>query len=446
MDAANPAAAKAKKKRRSITASTKLKVVEYAKQSSNRQAGREFGFDEKMVRDWRKNEAKLKEIPGNKRARRGRKCFHPKLEDDLSTWIITLREAGRSISTVAIRMKARELAERQGINNFYASPTWCYKFMRRKKFSIRTRTTVGQKLPDDWEEKMDNFKTFVKNMIERENYPMDKIGNMDEVPLTFDAPPNRTVAQTGDKSVKITTTGNEKTRFTVVLACLASGKKLKPMVIFRRITMPKEKFPTGVTVKCNRRGWMTEDLMRVWINEIWKGRPGAFFRPESMLVMDSMTAHITEGIKKECQNIKTSLGIIPGGLTSKLQPLDVGVNHVFKMHVRALWEKWMAEGIHTYTATGKQRKAPYAEVCRWVLEAWAKVSEDIVRKSFVSTFLPKPDDSSDDDNDDASSNDEDDEPAAVNIPENLLRLFQSDSEDSDFDGFSSADDTDTDSE
>ena len=50
---------------------------------------------------------------------------------------------------------------------------------------------------------------------------------------------NRTVSKTGEKTVKIRTTGNEKNRLTVVLTCAGDGSKLKPLVIFKRKTMPK---------------------------------------------------------------------------------------------------------------------------------------------------------------------------------------------------------------
>jgi hypothetical protein len=41
---------------------------------------------------------------------------------------------------------------------------------------------------------------------------------MDEVPLTFDIPMNRTVEKKGTSSITIRTTGHEKSSFTVVLA------------------------------------------------------------------------------------------------------------------------------------------------------------------------------------------------------------------------------------
>ena len=72
--------------------------------------------------------------------------------------------------------------------------------------------------------------------------------------MFFDLPRNSTVHMIGDKTVSIKTSGHEKTHFTIILACLADGTKLKPAVVFKRKTMPKEKFPTGVLVYVQPKG------------------------------------------------------------------------------------------------------------------------------------------------------------------------------------------------
>ena len=82
--------------------------------------------------------------------------------------------------------------------------------------------------------------------------------------MCFDAPYSRTVDETGVNTVPITTTGNEKTHFTVVLACSETGKKLKPLVIFKRKTLSKENVPNGVVVHCQSKGWVDRDGMAVW--------------------------------------------------------------------------------------------------------------------------------------------------------------------------------------
>mgnify|MGYP000179720016 CR=1 FL=1 len=60
------------------------------------------------------------------------------------------------------------------------------------------------------------------------------MGNMDEVPVPFDLFYGHTVALKGSDCVKIDTTGHEKAYFTVVLCVTATGKKLPPMLIFKK--------------------------------------------------------------------------------------------------------------------------------------------------------------------------------------------------------------------
>jgi hypothetical protein len=72
---------------------------------------------------------------------------------------------------------------------------------------------------------------------------------------------NRTVEKKDTSSITIRTTGHEKSSFTVVLACTASGRKLPPMMIFKRKTAIKEKLPSGVIVHNNEKGWMDNNVM-----------------------------------------------------------------------------------------------------------------------------------------------------------------------------------------
>ena len=91
-------------------------------------------------------------------------------------------------------------------------------------------------------EKLKSFRTFVQKQIDDHKIRNDNIIIMDQLPLTFDIPMNRTVKQNGTSSVTIGTTGHEKSSFIVVLVCTASGRKLPPMMIFTRKTTIKESF------------------------------------------------------------------------------------------------------------------------------------------------------------------------------------------------------------
>lgn len=71
----------------------------------------------------------------------------------------------------------------------------------------------------------------------------------------------------------------------------------------------------------------------------------------ALLMLDQFRAHISKTTKKCFKEVKTHLAVIPGGLTSQLQPLDVSINKPFKVFMREEWNKWMAAGNHDLTPT-----------------------------------------------------------------------------------------------
>ena len=67
------------------------------------------------------------------------------------------------------------------------------------------------------------------------NIPISAIGNMGKTPCWLYMPGETTVEHVGARSVPMRTTGNEKSRFTVVLAVMADGRKLKPFVVLKGV-------------------------------------------------------------------------------------------------------------------------------------------------------------------------------------------------------------------
>ena len=92
---------------------------------------------------------------------------------------------------------------------------------------------------------------------------------------------------------------------------------------------------------------------------------------------------MTDKVRRHADKATTSdLAIIPGGLTSQVQPADVSWNKPFKSAYRELYDKWMAEGDKSFTASGNL-KAPEKLLClQWVNEAWNSVSSEVIQKVF----------------------------------------------------------------
>ena len=82
------------------------------------------------------------------------------------------------------------------------------------------------------------------------------------------------------------------------------------------------------------------------------------------------------------KNAKTDACIIPGGLTSHLQPADVSWNKSFKSAYEDLYNEWMATGKHSFTKAGNM-KAPDKLTClNWVKVAWSSVTAETIIMSF----------------------------------------------------------------
>ena len=196
--------------------------------------------------------------------------------------------------------------------------------------SLRVKTKSSQELPRDLKEKITKSFSYIIKIRKKYDYPLVNIGNMDETPVWLDMPSARTVNTVGEKTVLVKTTGHEKNRFKVVLSCLADGTKLKPMIIFKRKTVPNFPFPAGVIIHAQKNGWMDEAGMKIWIGKVWRGRPGGLLRKKSLLVYGSFSAHLVDSVKTSLRSAHHSnIAVIPGCLTS-VQPIDVRLNNPFK--------------------------------------------------------------------------------------------------------------------
>lgn len=381
--------------------SFKLKVVQCAIESNNSNAARVFGVATKQVREWQKQEDILKSMPRTHKANKMNPPKWPVLEDEITKWVEGQRLNGFIITRPMIRLMALKWADthKSESKDFKATRGWCSRFMLRRNLVLRVKTKMAQKLPADLEHKILNFQRYVIRARQRHDYPLALIGNMDETPVYFDLPGNRTVNKRGDKTVFVRTTGHERQRFTVVLACLADGTKLPPMVIFKRKTFFKKKevFPKGVIVHTQEKGWMDDTGCIKWINNVWARRPGGLRKQRSLLVWDMFKSHLSDAVKKCAYRNNTDLAVIPGGLTSVVQPLDVCLNKPFKDNIRKCWNEWMVSGKQTSTPAGNMRAAPLSTVCEWVLKSWEQIATETIVRSFKKCSISNKLDGTEDD-------------------------------------------------
>ena len=113
-------------------------------------------------------------------------------------WILVRRDLHLPVGTELIKVKARQLIKPYN-SEFKASSGWLHKFMMRHGLSLRSRTSISQKLPAQLERKLESFLNHVRLFRKQQEYPLDLIIIMDKTPMYFNMVPERTVTSKGSK-------------------------------------------------------------------------------------------------------------------------------------------------------------------------------------------------------------------------------------------------------
>lgn len=257
----------------------------------------------------------------------------PEVEQELIDWVYFCIQIGILLIPSQIQLQARELNKDP---SFKATHQWLKGFFNRHALSMRAITTkIKREETPERRKFIEDFKVYVHNVIDKfKIIPRDVI-NIDETPMYWEFLPNRIVFKKGQKVVPGAKTSNSYKRSTLLLGCNIQGDLLRPTMILKRKSNYTLKCQNniGLHLQCNPKGWTTTTTMIDWIETILvphlQGRHG-------LLLLDSYEAHKSEEVRNFtiANHPNIHCCIIPGGYTDVLQPLDMGINSVFKRHCK----------------------------------------------------------------------------------------------------------------
>ena len=70
------------------------------------------------------------------------------------------------------------------------------------------------------------------------------------------------------------------------------------------------------------------------VAEEWRKYLFSNLKWKTLLVLHNATTHKTSRVKDKVKECETALSVIPSDLTWRFQPLDIGINKVFKESLR----------------------------------------------------------------------------------------------------------------
>ena len=126
----------------------------------------------------------------------------------------------------------------------------------------------------------------------------DDIVNMDQTPIPYSYHSNRTLKKKGVKTIHVRLSTADTKRATLAATVTASGKLLKPMLIFKgqangRIERSEfQTYPENCVYAMQPKAWMDEKMMHTWIDDVlipWKQTRNPVIIP--LLTLDADRLH-----------------------------------------------------------------------------------------------------------------------------------------------------------
>lgn len=313
-------------------------------------------IDRHFLWDWRDKRNALEKVNNENKAYRcnrllGLNTFFTEEEEfQIVKWIADNRDKYIPISTKSLISYAGDINVKFKEKPVQRKLTWACRFLKRRGFSIRRISHVGQTLP---KEKNDIKSHFIAELIKlrknlgilyEENY---RIINMEEKACFLEMNTDTTIDFVGKKSIEIITKGSDKYRISVLLSVTGNGQKLPALVIVKgqEAKTIEKKLNTLYYVKnselfiwCQKDRWCTSDIFCYWIREVFLPYE-KFVCDKCILIIDSATYHKSNESIDILNKYNINYIFIPPGMTPELQPLDISVNKIFKDNIKLRFEE-----------------------------------------------------------------------------------------------------------
>ncbi|KAF0714929.1 Aste57867_3636 [Aphanomyces stellatus] len=305
----------------------------------------------KKIRDWLKLRFQVEEIGQSSRSnlRKARAkgvgaSLSPETEDNIVQWVKDMRDDDIPVATIMLQLKARDLAQEQGISTdqFKASKDWANSFRNRHGFTLRQKTRQGQDKEDGAQIDLEKFSDRVRTIIQTHN--IKKVFNANQTGVNYEYLPKTTVHPRGAKTVWIRCGGRDKDRATAMLLGDSEGRKYPVFVVLKQ-----RKSTVAATVKANmqlRHGfgvhvWKdVEPLMEQWPSlQFLRFHFGnrSETNEKVLLLWDDFSGHFTPKVQAVARELNVLLEKVPPRFTWICQPADVAWNKPFKSQLRWFW-------------------------------------------------------------------------------------------------------------
>jgi hypothetical protein len=275
-------------------------------------------------------ERKKERLPGG-----GLKGGEQELEEFLFSWIIEHREQRFQVSYRRLISVARQTFKDTTLKFTYG---WLQRFIDRYNLTYRRKTGNTFISHDSIEISFNIF--FPELWKFRKNHEQKSIFcNMDETRVELDLLGGKTIDVKGVKYIPVETTNSDRKARTVALSAFDTGRKLPPLIIFdgvgTRVGPQLKTYSSVIAFSWHTNtSYINSKVFCKWWDDVSFSYTDPELRSKTIMLLDSCG-----NIHKSYSPEEIPVLFFPPNSTSKVQPMDIGVNKPFKDRLRLFWEE-----------------------------------------------------------------------------------------------------------
>ena len=189
-----------------------------------------------LFRYWRQNEETYRNASSLtvKSANRGRVSILAPYAATLERWIMRVRQTGKTVEVSDVVKKVCIIFPAFRNKSIQAQRNCTYRFLKKHNFAYRRSTHVAQTSPRLTIREAQAFIAQTKPRFTTVTCHQDYILNMDQTCVYFSMHSPYTLDKKGTRDVHTRRSGNNSSKVTTAITVTASGKMLRPMIIFLR--------------------------------------------------------------------------------------------------------------------------------------------------------------------------------------------------------------------
>ncbi len=408
----------------------RLAIAKYANIHGATKAARKFStadkkISESTVRGWvtkfrkemKTTEKDVDEVTADdlKNKPRGRPLMlGDELDKQVQEHIKAIRESGGVINRTIVLATGhgivsshnRSFLEEYG-GHIKLDRGWSTSLMERMGYVYRKGTHATSSIPANFDELQQDFYKRIRKTVKKYKIPDQLIINFDQTAVKIVPVSDWTLEEKGSEQVDITGI-DDKRGITALLGEAASGDLIPPQLIYQGKTdacHPSFKFPEEFNVTHSESHWSTTETMLEYVDKVlvpYKERiideMDLPLRQKALVIFDVYKAHQSEEFLQKLKKKGFKIAFVPGGCTSKLQPLDVSGNKSFKDGLKMNFTFWYSNTVADQMKQGKTAKEVNIDLklsylkpkhARWVLSAFDKLKNntDVLKAGWEKTGI-----------------------------------------------------------